>query len=242
MSSPEKQAANRANAQHSSGPRTSEGKARSAANSLTHAFCSKQILVATEEKEEFDTMSQGYDIELSPEGDLELTLWEEIVTAPWQLRRMRRMETEACSGHDSFTAILDDESLQKKLDRLARHKTRIERTFHRCLKQFKTIQNERFEQDTAFHSMQSLIAARAAQQNSERTQPAADPGGTGPQTATPGTSSEPLPTDYFENIAGEFDETIAAWPGWDASRLHLVPVTPSRPLLGPSSWGSPPLW
>lgn len=206
MSSPAKQAANRVNAQHSTGPRTPEGKARSAENSRSHGFCSKQVLIAAEDKEEFDTMSQGYNIELRPEGDLEETLWDEIVTAAWQLRRMRRMETEACSGHDSYTAILDDELLQKKLDRLAHHRTRIERTFHRCLKQLKTVQNERFEEDTAFHSMQELIAARAAQQNSERTQPAAEPRSTGPQPVSASTSSEPLPADDFTNIINELTE------------------------------------
>jgi hypothetical protein len=115
---------------------------------------------------------------------------------------MRRMETEACAGHDSYTAILNDEILQKKLDRLARHKTRIERTFHRCLKEFKTIQNERDEQDKAFHSMESLIAARATQQNSERTQP----GSTGLQPVTSDTTPEPLSPEYFEQINQEFEE------------------------------------
>jgi hypothetical protein len=78
--------------------------------------------------------------------------------------------------------------LQKKLDRLARHKTRIERTFHRCLKQFKTIQNERYEQDVKFHAM-------LAQQNSERTQPAPEPA-----------TSNPLPADYVEKMNREFEE------------------------------------
>lgn len=195
MSSIEKQAANRANAQHSTGPKTPEGKAKSAGNARTHGFCSKEILIAAEDEAEFEAMSEDYRIELGPEGGLEQTLWEEIVNAGWQLRRMRRMETEACVSHDSYSGILDDEILEKKLDRLARHKTRIERTFHRCLKQFKTIQNERFEQDKAFHSMQSLIDARVAQQNSEQTQPAAVP-----------TASEPLPPDYFEKIDSELKE------------------------------------
>ena len=198
MISPEKQAANQANAQHSTGPKTQEGKARSAENSRTHGFCSKENLVAAEDQEEFDEMAHGYQVELSPEGAIEQTLADEIVAAAWQLRRMRRVETEACSGHDSYAAIIDDDVLQKKLDRLARHKTRIERTFHRCLKQFKIVQNEHFEEDKQFHSMQSLIDARIAQQNSERTQPAPEP-----------TTSEPLPADHFEKINREFEEMPA---------------------------------
>ncbi len=58
------------------------------------------------------------------------------------------METEACAGQGTYTEILDDELLQKKLDRLARHHTRIERTFHRCLKELKTLQAQRTKEDT----------------------------------------------------------------------------------------------
>jgi hypothetical protein len=198
MISPEKQTANQANAQYSTGPKTPEGKARSAANSRTHGFCSKENLVAAEDQEEFDEMAHSYQVDLSPDGAIEQTLSEEIVAAAWQLRRMRRVETEVCAGHDSYTAILDDDVLQKKLDRLARHKTRIERTFHRCLKQFKTIQNERYEQEIKFQAM-------LAQQNSERTQPAAEPGGTGLQPVSL-SASEPLPADYAEKINREFEE------------------------------------
>src|SRR6202011_2557171 len=200
MISPEKQAANQANAKHSTGPKTPEGKARSAENSRTHGFCSKENLVAAEDQEEFDEMAHGYQVELSPEGAIEQTLADEIVAAAWQLRRMRRMETAACSGHDSYTAILDDDVLQKKLDRLGRHKTRIERTFHRCLKQFKIIQNERYEQEIKFQAM-------LAQQNSERTQPAADggtsafgPASRGLQPVSPTAASDPLPPDYAEKM------------------------------------------
>jgi hypothetical protein len=195
-----RQAANQANAQHSTGPKTPQPNrdregAGSDARSRTHGFCSAEILIASEEKEEFDKMAEGYHYDLAPEGETQQTLFDEIVAAAWQLRRMRRMETEACSGHESYTAILDDDVLQERLDRLARHKTRIERTFHRCLKEFKTIQNERYEQDTAFHSMESLIAARAAQQNSERTQPEPEPA-----------TTEPLPPDFFDKINRDFEE------------------------------------
>src|SRR5207253_2307292 len=109
-------------------------------------------------------LQDGFNVDLAPEGAVLQTLFEEIVGSAWQMRRSRTMETEACSGHDSYTAILNDEPLQKKLERLARHKTRIERTFHRSLREFKRIQNERNKEDQMFHSMESLIAERMAAQ------------------------------------------------------------------------------
>src|ERR1700730_1848737 len=69
---------------------------------------------------------------------------------------------------------------------------------YRCLKQFKIVQNEHFEEDKQFHSMQSLIDARIAQQNSERTQPVPEP-----------TTFEPLSADHFEKINREFEEMPA---------------------------------
>ena len=143
MSKMSKQIANQANAQKSTGPLTSAGKARSAMNSRTHGLCAKDILIGPEEQGEYDEMAEGYLFELDPDGPVEQTLFNEIVGAAWQLGRVQRMEAEACAGKNTYAEMLDDEVLQKKLDRLARHHTRIERTFHRCLKQLKSLQKDR---------------------------------------------------------------------------------------------------
>ncbi|HWY49716.1 MAG TPA: hypothetical protein VNX70_20180 [Bryobacteraceae bacterium] len=50
------------------------------------------------------------------------------------------METELCAGAATYKDLLNDDDVQKKLDRLARHKSRIERTFHRSLKELKVLQ------------------------------------------------------------------------------------------------------
>ncbi len=47
---------------------------------------------------------------------------EEIVGAAWQLERVRRMETEAGAGKSTYTEMLDDELLQKKLMQAQRQK------------------------------------------------------------------------------------------------------------------------
>ena len=143
MSKMSKQIANQANGQRSTGPIASAGKARSAMNSRTHGLCAKDILIGPEEQADFDDMAEGYRFELDPHGPVEQTLFSEIVGSAWQLGRVQRMETEACDGKSAYAEILDDEVLQKKLDRLARHHTRLEGAFHRCLKQLKALQKER---------------------------------------------------------------------------------------------------
>ena len=176
MISPDKLAANQANAQHSTGPKTPEGKARSATNSRTHGLCAQDVIVADEDREEFETMSVLYQVDVSPQGEVEGTLFSELVRSGWSLRRIGRMETEACSGHASYEAILNDEGLQKKLDNLARHKTRIERTFHRSLKELKALQTLRAQQQglTSEQRMDHPPLA-TIKQNSKRTQPSPPP-------------------------------------------------------------------
>ena len=164
MSKMSKQIANMANAQKSTGPLTPAGKARSAMNSRTHGLCAKDILIGPEERADYDAMLEAYLLELDPDGPVEQTLFSEIVGAAWQLGRVQRMEAEACAGKSTYAEMLDNEALQKKLDRLARHHTRIERTFHRCLKQLKALQKERIDNEEIY------VTLRRTDAISERTQ------------------------------------------------------------------------
>src|ERR1700704_1946088 len=139
-SSPASLAANAANAQHSTGPRTPEGQAHSSQNARTHGLTARDLIVAPNEREEFQELLSGYQTEVKPQSAIQQTLFDELVGAAWNLRRIRRMETALCPDTTSYQDLMNDEELQKKLDRLARHKTRIERTFHRGLKELKALQ------------------------------------------------------------------------------------------------------
>ena len=179
MISRKKRAANKANARRSTGPRTPEGKAASSGNSRTHGLCSKDRLVANEDQEEFDVMEIKLQVDIHPHGELEQILFSEILTASWQLRRICRMETELSTGRDSYAALLDDENLQKKLDRLGRHHTRFERTVHRSLKELKALQTNRAQRQDAPKENADrpdlATAAKPKSKISERTQPDHDP-------------------------------------------------------------------
>jgi hypothetical protein len=179
MISPEKLAANQANAQHSTGPQTPQGKATSAQNSRTHGLCSKDRLVANEDQDEFDILEAKLQVDIHPKGALEQILFSELLTASWQMRRIVRMETELSAGHDSYTALLEDESLQQKLDRLGRHHARFERTFHRSLKELKALQTNRAQREGAPQENRDrpnlATPVKPAPRISERTQAAAEP-------------------------------------------------------------------
>jgi hypothetical protein len=116
-----------------------EGRARSSRNARKHCLTA-DLVIGPEDREEFNNMLADYQSDVAPQGAIQVTLFDELVAAAWNLRRIRRMETELCARAASYHDLLADDQIQTKLDRLARHKSRIERTFHRSLKELKTLQ------------------------------------------------------------------------------------------------------
>jgi hypothetical protein len=132
--------ANMANAQLSTGPRTSDGKSRSAQNARKHGLTAADVVIGPEDRDEFDELLAEFQNDVQPQGALQQTLFDQLVASAWNLRRIQRMETELCSHASTYLELLNDDDIQARLDRLARHKSRIERTFHRSLKELKALQ------------------------------------------------------------------------------------------------------
>jgi len=137
--SPAQLAANAANAQHSTGPRTPEGKARSSLNASTHGLTAREVVIGPDELPEFDDLLANFQADVKPQGAIQQTLFNQLVSAAWNLRRIGRMEAELCAGA-SYKDLLANHDLQIQLDRLARHHTRLERSFRHCLKELKVLQ------------------------------------------------------------------------------------------------------
>ncbi len=123
-------AANSANAQRATGPRTPDGKARSARNARTHGLTARDLVIAPGEREEFEELLAGYQADVQPRGAIQQTLFNELVAAAWNLRRIQRMETDLYARAATL----------QELDHLPRHKSRIERTFHRSLRELRALQ------------------------------------------------------------------------------------------------------
>jgi hypothetical protein len=103
-------AANRINAQLSTGPRTVEGKARTSQNALSSGLFSKRDLVRPEETAEYAEMRDTLWAELHPATLLEKIQTAEIVTAAWRLRRCGLLE-------EALDSAADPEKEQKAIDR-----------------------------------------------------------------------------------------------------------------------------
>jgi hypothetical protein len=134
------QIANAANAQLSTGPRTDEGKRQSSQNARTHGLTAQHPVIPAEDRAAFDELRAQLHAETKPQGALQQIIFDELVHSAWNLRRVRAMEAELDAfAPDSF---LSDDASTAKFDRLARHHTRIERAFFRCLRELKALQTD----------------------------------------------------------------------------------------------------
>ena len=100
-------AANRLNAEHSTGPKTPEGKAAVRSNAVTHGLRSHDGLLPGESLEDFSDLRTRVFAELAPDSAVEIELAERIASLLWRLRRVPAFEaallawTHACKEEAS---------------------------------------------------------------------------------------------------------------------------------------------
>ncbi len=87
-----KLAANRRNAQKSTGPRSEEGKAQSCRNALTHGLTAKQLVLQTEDAEAFEERRQEWHEAYQPAGPAESALLDRAFQSLWRLERCAKAE------------------------------------------------------------------------------------------------------------------------------------------------------
>jgi len=85
-------AANRGNAQRSTGPRTAAGRQVSSRNATRHGVLARTPLLPGEDPAELEALSAGLTERLGPEGGVEELLLDELVGVLWRLRRLARVE------------------------------------------------------------------------------------------------------------------------------------------------------
>src|ERR1700757_3576599 len=93
MTSERQRAANRANALHSTGPKTPEGKAVVGLNALRHGLLTRDVVLPGEDADAFEDLWNQVRASFSPVGPIEEFLVERVVNAVWRLRRLARAET-----------------------------------------------------------------------------------------------------------------------------------------------------
>ena len=93
MASEKQIAANRRNAQSSTGPQTPEGKARSARNATRHGLLAREAVLPEEDIEAYRGLVAELEEHFRPADPLEKFLVRDIASAQWRLLRLTRIET-----------------------------------------------------------------------------------------------------------------------------------------------------
>jgi hypothetical protein len=140
--------ASRRNGAKSRGPRTAEGKARSAQNALRHGLCALRYVVLPDESAaDFQALQEALLDELAPEGALQLVLARRVAVAAWRLARADRMEVELFAERrweDAGVgmALIRDGNGTKSFETLMRYRGAAITEFMRALRTLKALQAE----------------------------------------------------------------------------------------------------
>ena len=137
--SPQKLAANRANAQHSTGPKTLQGKEISSQNSRKHGFFARQPLPAGEEGnklwEAYGDLVAGIFEYYQPEGYIELLLTEKIVAESIRYSRLLSFEAHYVGEQRAFH--------WNGVDRVLRFQSAINRQLFQAMHELERVQEKR---------------------------------------------------------------------------------------------------
>jgi hypothetical protein len=84
--------ASRTNAQKSTGPKTPEGKARTAQNATKHGLTASATLITGEDPADFQLHREALLADLAPQGALQQLFAERIISLSWRLNRAVRIQ------------------------------------------------------------------------------------------------------------------------------------------------------
>lgn len=146
---------NRLNAKQSTGPKSSEGKAIVSQNALKHGLFSKQVLLDSESKKDFEALKIEFYEHFQPQGFLEKLFWERTVAAAWRLSRVIQMES-MLMNHAAKKSFNDNGIIEvlggyegDELALLSRYEITLEKILFRSLNELKALQDARkFDQST----------------------------------------------------------------------------------------------
>lgn len=153
--------ANAANAQLSTGPRTPEGKARSARNAATHGLASAVLAIDPADQPAFLALEAALVAECKPAGALEMDAVRQIRDAVWRLRRVRQTILSYARFHDADPLVHTD--TEAAMRQLSRYRASAEMLLYRAVNTLRDLQTTRLGR--ALHlaaSEQSTVGPLAA--------------------------------------------------------------------------------
>jgi len=152
-------AINRANSQHSTGPRTEAGKQRTRLNAMRHGLTGQTVLLPEDDLDKYQKCNQEFFTEYKPKGPTEMQLVQVLADTSWRLNRVTVLENslftlgiaeQEASVDTEHPQVLTNLAMAKTyreqnhvVANLGMHGQRLARLFKETLKQLREIQAER---------------------------------------------------------------------------------------------------
>jgi hypothetical protein len=193
MASQKQLEANRVNATKSTGPRSTQGKARSSMNALRSGIDAESQIIRGEKVANLEALAADYYTRFHPTTPEQRMLVDTLIDAEWLLRRFRKVEAqlwekEALSAYKPNQDVILAQAYWSGVDRFARLQRRID-TAHK---------NYRI----ALQELQRLQAEEVLDpdpepiDSSSRNQTTKPPNGFVPQTTPPDPIDTPRPSSH----------------------------------------------
>jgi hypothetical protein len=190
-------AANRANAQKSTGPRSPEGKSASSRNSLKSGIYTQSLIIRGEDPAELKTLRDNFYEVHCPQAADERALVDTLISNEWTLRRLRKCAAQIWESAFALSDELRDlrqptiladafADNQQNFLNLQRPINAAERAFHRALLDLQRLKKSR-------PHMQLVESEPASVEMASFPQNPPDPP-TDPQTVPAAALPDPSPT------------------------------------------------
>jgi hypothetical protein len=154
---------NRANAQHSTGPRTEAGKKRSSLNALRHGLTGHTIVLPPDDLVAYERHCKEVHDQYCPKNKTEVQLAQMVADLAWRLNRITAIEANMLTlGIDEHSDSVDTENHQTHsalamakafreqshdLANLSMYEQRLSNRFQKTLKQLQDLQATRLGQE-----------------------------------------------------------------------------------------------
>jgi hypothetical protein len=178
MSTPAQIAANQANSQLSTGPRSEDGKSTSSLNALKSGLTGRTVVLPNEDIAAYERHVKHFFAHYEPVGEEETVLVQRMADTRWRLDRCTRLEYNLYAlGQVEFAALFPNESpevrrglieahtfraYQKEFRNLNIQEARLDRSFARDYARLAELQDARIQLEQQEHERDLALRKAAA--------------------------------------------------------------------------------
>jgi hypothetical protein len=149
---PARAATNRANSQHSTGPRTDAGKQRSSLNALTHGLTARAAVLPSEDPAAYQQHCRQFFDGYKPATPTETQPVQELADTAWRINRIPLLEADLLSRatnppNEEAGIAFDIVDAHRLLASLGLHGQRLSRQFQKTLDHLRGIQSDLRERE-----------------------------------------------------------------------------------------------